>query len=176
MKLIIGFSGRENGNCDGIADYIASPKDTKVRFGNLSVHECSDCAYECFSGYCKYRKDDMYSLCASMLNYDKVFLLVPMYCGNPSSLYFKFSERCQDYFMHHEVHYEEIITKLYIIGVYGDRNKTPDFVPCLKKWFDGFGLEDHVLGIERHKFGQKIDDKILDIDSVKSMLDAFVGK
>ena len=37
---------------------------------------------------------------------------------NPSALYFILNERCQDYFMHNESRYEEIVEKLYIIGVY----------------------------------------------------------
>ena len=89
---IISFSGRENGNCDSISEYIASKDDSIIYFRNLNVHECSRCKYECFKGRCKYRQDDIYNLYESMLSYDKIFFIVPMYCGNPSSLYFKFNE------------------------------------------------------------------------------------
>ncbi len=99
MNMIISFSGRENGNCDSISEYIASKDDSIIYFRNLNVHECSGCKYECFKGRCKYCQDDIYNLYESMLSYDKIFFIVPMYCGNPSSLYFKFNERCQDFFM-----------------------------------------------------------------------------
>jgi len=174
MNLIISFSGRENGNCDSISQYIASSDDTVICFRNLNVHNCSNCKYECFDGICKYRQDDVYQLYESMLGYDKIFLIVPMYCGNPSSLYFKFNERCQDYFMHNEESYEAIVSRLYIIGVYGDRNSTPDFIPCFEKWFACTRFNNHVLGIERHKYGQKITDKILCVEEVKDTLTRFV--
>ena len=115
MNMIISFSGRENGNCDSISEYIASKDDSIIYFRNLNVHECSRCKYECFKGRCKYRQDDIYNLYESMLSYDKIFFIVPMYCGNPSSLYFKFNERCQDFFMHNEDSYETIILILSIL-------------------------------------------------------------
>lgn len=90
MKLIISFSGRANGNCDRIASFISTPNDKVVCFHELNIHPCSDCEYECFDGKCKYRDDDVFALYESMLSYDKVILIVPMYCGNPSSLYFIF--------------------------------------------------------------------------------------
>ena len=84
MNMVISFSGRENGNCDNISEYIAFKGDSIIYFRNLNIHDCSGCEYECFKGCCKYRKDDIYNLYESMLNYDKIFLIVPMYCGNPS--------------------------------------------------------------------------------------------
>ena len=173
MNLIISFSGRANGNCDNIAEYIASKNDSIVHFRNLNVHECSGCNHECFEGYCKYHQDDSYALYESMLKFDSIFFIVPMYCGNPSSLYFKFHERSQDFFMHNEDSYETIVSKLYIIGVYGDSKKTPDFIPCLSKWFEGTQYHNHVLGIERHKYNQKIHDDILSIEEVKNIINDY---
>ena len=174
MNMIISFSGRENGNCDNISEYIAFKGDSIIYFRNLNIHDCSGCEYECFKGCCKYRKDDIYNLYESMLNYDKIFLIVPMYCGNPSLLYFKFNERCQDFFMHNEDSYETIISKLYIIGVYGDRKETPDFIPCLAKCFEDIQFNSHVLGIERRRYNQRIADSILDVEEVRNMIDCFI--
>ena len=75
MNMIISFSGRENGNCDSISEYIASKDDSIIYFRNLNVHECSGCKYECFKGRCKYRQDDIYNLYENMLSYDKFFSL-----------------------------------------------------------------------------------------------------
>lgn len=174
MNMIVSFSGREKGNCDNISQFIANECDTVVHFRSLDVHDCSDCKYECFEGNCKYHHDDIYKLYESMSSYDKVFLIVPMYCGNPTSLYFKFNERCQDFFMRNEDCYETIVSKLYIIGVYGDREKTPDFIPCLSKWFEGTKIDNHVLGIERHKFDQKMTDNILGVEEVRDMITCFI--
>lgn len=97
-----------------------------------------------------------------------------MYCGNPSSLYFKFNERCQDFFMHNENSYETIISRSYIIGVYGDKKKNPEFIPCFTKWFESTQFDNHVLGIERHKYNQKIADSILDVEEVRNMITCFI--
>ncbi len=176
MDLIISFSGRENGNCDLISRYIASETDRVVYFRELDVHDCSGCKYECFDSRCKYREDDIYRLYESMSDYGKVFFVVPMYCGNPPSMYFKFNERSQDFFMQHGDCWEAIVSRLYIIGLYGSRETDPDFIPGLAKWFAPSLRPDHVLGIERHRYGQKIGDSILDVDEVRSMIDCFAKK
>lgn len=173
MKLIISFSGRRGGNCDQIAEFIASDGDKTVYFRDLDIHPCSGCDYECFSGECKYKADDIYGLYNEMCGYEKVILIVPMYCGNPSSLYFIFNERCQDYFMHNDT-YEVIIKQLYSIGVYGSAEETPDFLPRLEKWFNGSGYQNRVLGIERHLHGQKINDNVLDVPQVRAQIKEFL--
>ena len=73
-----------------------------------------------FSG----RKDGIYSFFEKLSWAGRIFFIVPMYCGNPSALYFIMNERCQDYFMQNENQYEKIIEKLHIIGVYGNAIST----------------------------------------------------
>lgn len=174
MNLIISFSGRAGGNCDQIADFIASDNDRIVHFRKLNVHPCSGCSYECFRGACVYRSDDIYGLYSEMCSYDRVILLVPMYCGNPASLYFTFNERCQDYFMHNDT-YEEIIKRLYIIGIYGKAETTPDFIPCFEKWFSCSAYQNRVLGIERHLYDQKLRDNVLNMEQVRVKLEDFLS-
>ena len=169
MNLMISFSGRENGNCDQIAKFAASQEDRVICFRELNIHPCSGCNYECFGEECKYRDDDIFDLYGQMIDYDKVILVVPMYCGNPSSLYFIFNERCQDYFMHNET-YDEIVKRLYIIGIYGKAETTPDYIPSLEKWFSDTPYHSRVLGIERHLYDQKIKDQILDVEEVKTRI------
>lgn len=176
MKLIISFSGRKGGNCDQVAEFIADSDDKIIYFRDVKAHNCSGCAYECFDGFCKYHDDEVYGIYNSMLDYEKVVLLVPMYCGNPASLYFVFNERCQDFFRHNEEKYEGIISRLYIIGIYGSREQTPDFIPCFEKWFDDSKYINHVLGIERHKYNQKMTDLILDVEEVREKVRAFMEK
>lgn len=76
--------------------------------------------------------------------------------------------------MHNEDSYEIIISKVYIIGVYGDKKNTPDFIPCLTRWFECTQFNDHVLGIERHRYNQRIADNILDIEEVRNMITCFI--
>lgn len=175
MNLIISFSARENGNCDQIAKYISTGNDKIIYLRNQNIHPCINCDYECFKSECIYREDDIYSIYDEMCNYDKVIFLVPMYCGNPSSLYFMFNERCQDYFMHND-NYDEIIKRLYIVGIYGNKKDTPDFVSCFDKWFNCSPYQNRVLGIERHPYNQKIEDSILDVEEVKKQIMDFIGE
>ena len=173
MNLIISFSGRKNGNCDQIARYIATENDRIVYFRELDVHPCHGCDYECFSGACRYRRDDSYGLYSEMCSYDRVILLVPMYCGNPASLYFVFNERCQDYFMHNDT-YEIIQKRLYIIGVFGKTETNPDFIPCLEKWFESSPYRNRVLGIERNLYHQKLQDCVLDVPEIRGRIQEFL--
>lgn len=172
MKLIIHFSAREDGNCGSIARYIASPEDRVIRYGELRATGCDSCGYECFDGRCKYRDDGVYGLYQSMTQYERVILVVPMYGGNPCSSYFAFCERGQDYFRSEEA-YDAVIRRLYIIGVYGSQEETPGFIPCLNSWFAGTDYHGRVLGLERHQFGQKMADNLLELPQVCRRIKEF---
>ena len=175
MKLIISFSARKGGNCDEIAQYLAEEEDKILYFRDLNVHNCKKCDYECFNDGCKYRDDEIYHLYDSMINYQKVILVVPMYCSNPSSLYFIFNERSQDYFMFNENKYENIIKRLFIIGLYGEKEQNGNFITCFEKWFNGTKYSNHVLGIERHKYHLKREDSILAIKDITLQIDEFIN-
>ncbi len=174
-KLFISFSARENGNCDSIAYFLSGEQDAFVYFRDKKYHACAGCDYECFDGRCKYRGDDVYELFDSMQQYQKIIFIVPMYCGNPSSLYFAFCERSQDYFTQNGDKYNDLIKKLFIIGIYGDKYKSPNFVSCLEKWFEGSKYSNHVLGIERHKFNLKLKDSVLDVEEARAMISEFIN-
>ena len=175
MNLIITFSGRNKGNCSSIADYIKQEEDSIVDFKKLNIHSCVNCGYECFNGKCCYREDDTYNLYDSFNNYDKVILIVPMYCGNPSSLYFIFNERCQDYFNGNPDKYDDIVKRMYFIGVYGSKEETPDFLGVFEKWFDCNDLKNHILGIERHKYSQNMDDCVINNKTIIKEINNFMG-
>lgn len=138
MNLAVSFSGRKDGNCDRIAKYISGEGDLVLFMREISTQPCADCGYECMSGRCRYRDDGIYSFFDKISAADRIFYIVPMYCGNPSALYFILNERCQDYFMHHESQYEKILEKLYIIGVYGSSEDSPDFLDSFARQY-GFG-------------------------------------
>ena len=174
-KLLISFSARKDGNCDEITKFLAKEEDKIRYFRDLNIHSCSNCDYECFDNSCKYRNDDIYNLLDEISNYQKVVFIVPMYCGNPSSLYFTFNERSQDYFMHNEDKYENLVKRLFFIGIYGDSEKSPDFIPCFEKWFEGTRYTNHVLGVERHKYNLKLKDSILEIDELKTKIEEFIN-
>ena len=175
MRTFISFSARAGGNCDKIAEYLKRDGDKAIFFRDLDITGCKNCNYECCTSYCKYHDDSIYSLYDSFKNCEKVVLIVPIYCGNPSSLYFIFNERCQDYFMHNEMEYENILRRLYIIGVCGDTVHSPDFIPCLEKWFNHTKYSNHVLGLERHRYDLKLNDCVLDVEELKDKIDEFIN-
>ena len=76
--------------------------------------------------------------------------------------------------MHREEEYESFLEKLFIIGVYGSNEESPDFKRCLEKWFEGTFYKHHVLGLERHLYRQSIDDSIIDIEAVRTALYEFI--
>lgn len=173
MRIIVSFSARTSGNCAEIARFVAAPEDRIIHYASLDAHACAGCGYECFGGTCPYQADDVIALYKAMAEAEQTVLLVPMYGGNPSSLYFAFCERGQGFFTD-EAAWDAIVSRLYIIGIYGSAAETPDFVPCLEKWFVGSGCHGRVLGLERHVYGQKMQDSLLDVPDVCRKLTAFL--
>lgn len=176
MNIIVSFSGRRDGNCDRIAKYISSKDDLILFMREISIQPCADCDYECMSGQCKYHSDGIYSLFERFSKADKIFFIVPMYCGNPSSLYFMLNERSQGYFMQNEDKYENIVEKLYVIGIYGNAEDYPVFLKSFALQYSFTDVEKHILGLERHKYNQKMDNYLLEEDDVKKKLDEFVNR
>ena len=43
-----------------------------------------------------------------------------------------------------------------------------------EKWFQCSPYSGHVLGIERHEYGQKMGDCILDVEEVRQKVEQFV--
>ncbi len=173
VNLIISFSAREDGNCGEIARYIARAGDEIVHFAGLHAHGCCQCAYECFGGVCPHRKAGVHALYQRMTRVDRTYLIVPMYGGNPSSLYFAFCERGQDFFRDDQT-WDAVLRRLYIIGVYGSQRETPDFLACLNRWFAPAAHTERVLGLERHLYGQRMGDCLLDAAEARERIDRFI--
>lgn len=169
-NLYISFSARSNGNCEDIIKYMMSEKDSFVSFKDLSYNACHKCNYECMNeNKCKYRDDDIYTLLGNSLKYNKIVFVVPMYCSNPSSLYFVLMERMQDYFNNNEFIYEKFINKIHIVALYGSDEETPLFVPLLTN-----GLKKgRCLPIQRHKYNLKVNDLVIANPSIKMLIDNF---
>lgn len=168
--LYLSFSARDNGNSVDIANYLKTKKDRVVLFKDLFYNPCTKCNYECFDSVCKYRHDDIYNLFECMIKYKKVVFIVPMYCGNPSSLYFILSERMQDYFNHNVDKWDQFNNKLNIIGIYGSDEETPFFIELFKSIVKD---QTKILKIERHKYHLKMGDKVIDNKAIISLINEF---
>lgn len=173
-RLFISFSAKSDGNSAQIIKKYANANDDYVLFKDTNYHACSKCNYECMKNKCKYRFDDIYKLYDLINKYKKVYLIIPMYGGNPSSLYFIFNERSQDYFMHNE-NYEEIISKMFYIGIYGSKEEYPYFLKYFEILYDAKECDKHVLGIERHKYSLNLNESIMDNEEIIRALNKFIN-
>lgn len=171
--IYVSFSGRENGNCSDIANYLVKENDKIILFKNIRYNPCAKCDYECFNSICKHRNDDIYDLLDSINRYKKIVFIVPMYCGNPSSLYFILNERMQDYFNHNEDKWDSYIKKLHFICIYGSDEETPHYINYFN---DLINDDSKILKIERHKYNLKLDDKILSNKELVELIDEFRRK
>lgn len=76
--------------------------------------------------------------------------------------------------MHHEYISRSVAEKLFIIGICGSKNESPEFMRCFEKRFEEMPLRNHTLGIERHLYHQNMKDSVSDIPSVKAALNEFI--
>lgn len=173
-NLYISFSARSNGNSKNIIKYMMEDNDTFISFKDLFINSCSKCNYECMTiNKCKYRHDDIYNLLDTSIKYNKIVFVVPMYCGNPSSLYFTLMERMQDYFSNNEVNYSTFISKLHTIGIYGSNEESPLFIPLISSILNDF---NKCLPIQRHKYEIKMSDSVMNNKYIVTLIDAYKKK
>ena len=166
-NLYVSFSARSNGNSENIIKYMMSDLDTFISFKDLFINQCNKCNYECMSiNKCKYRHDDIYNL----LDTSKIVFVIPMYCGNPSSLYFTLMERMQDYFSNNEINYSSYINKLHIIGIYGSNEESPFFIPLISSILNDI---NKCLPIQRHKYEIKMSDSVMNNKYIVTLIDAY---
>lgn len=171
-NIFISFSARNIGNCYDVAHYKMNDNDRYIAFKDLSYHSCSKCSYECLSKKCKYRDDDIYNLIDASIKFKKIILLVPMYCSNPSSMYFVFNERMQDYFNENKDKWNTFIDKIKIIAIFESEEETPLFIPILLQLIND--NKDKLLKIEINKYKLKIIDKIIDNKILLKEIDDFL--
>ena len=170
-NLYVSFSARSNGNSENIIKYMMNDNDTFISFKDLFINSCNKCNYECMSiNKCKYRYDDIYNLLDVSISYNKIVFVIPMYCGNPSSLYFTLMERMQDYFSNNEINYSSFINKLHIIGIYGSNEENPLFIPLISSILNDM---NKCLPIQRHKYEIKISDSVMNNKYIVTLIDAY---
>ena len=170
-NLYVSFSARSNGNSENIIKYMMSDLDTFISIKDLFINQCNKCNYECMSiNKCKYRHDDIYNLLDTSIKYNKIVFVIPMYCGNPSSLYFMLMERMQDYFSNNEINYLSFINKLHIIGIYGSNEESPFFIPLISSILNDM---NKCLPIQRHKYEIKMSDSVMNNKYIVTLIDAY---
>ena len=160
-RIFVSFSGRKNGISDFIVNNFKQEVDEVCYYRNLNIHDCSFCQYECFYKKCPYEDDDNFSFFETLNKSKEIVFIIPMYCSNAPSLFYKFSERSQAYFNKNEENYKNIKSKTKVILIFGSNDEYPSFS---KNFNDFVENESKIFLLERHKLNIKRDaDKITDI-------------
>ena len=100
---ILNFSGRNNGNCKAVADYISKAFTTSniCSFIIPSIFEpCNGCDYQCLKPgeVCPKLTNDQRDMMERLLESDLIYYIIPNYCGVPCANYYAFNERNVGYF------------------------------------------------------------------------------
>lgn len=157
--LLLSFSGRDNGNCNGILKFITHHYDkhsvSSINIKNLNIHGCFNCNYQCFNSslLCPYINDDIELIYNKIINSDLTIFLVPTYSEAPPSLYFAFRERSQCVFKSDTFYkiYTDVKKAFIVLG-----NKTSgglDTVNILLNEEKKYTYES-VLLLESHNYNQ----------------------
>ena len=173
--LIVSFSGRKNGNCNQISDFIQkSVPDAEIfRFSENPIRPCGECAYECFEDnrMCPHIDDGEYGLLERICLSDLVYFVVPNYCDYPCANFFIFNERSQVYFQSYRerlLAYEAVPKKFIVVS----NSDSPNFAAA----FDYHcAAEPEILYLSAKKYGQNsIDGDLLTAIEVRAAINRFV--
>lgn len=173
--LIISFSGRKNGNCDQISEFIRKGLgDAEIfRFSESPVHPCGECACECFEDnrMCPHIDDGEYGLLERICLSDLVYFVVPNYCDYPCANFFIFNERSQVYFQGYRerlLEYEAIPKKFIVIS----NSDSPNFAAA----FDYHcASEPEILYLSPKKYGKNsIAGDLLTAIEARAAINRFI--
>ena len=153
---ILNFSGRNNGNCSAISEYI------KTFYSDSSVFEfhidqnygsCGGCNYECLipGAMCPKRDDFQNQVMDTMGTSDLIYYIVPNYCGLPCANYYAFNERCTGYFnMDRELmkKFQSVKRRFIVVS----NTETDAFAQAMKMQS---GTEPEILYMKTSKYGKR---------------------
>ena len=87
---IINFSGRRQGNCHGIVEFIkkimiVGCEITVKEMYSLNITPCGKCDYECFNNNadCPHENDDILDIYNTICSSDLAFYIVPITLNTP---------------------------------------------------------------------------------------------
>lgn len=174
--IILMFSGRQNGNCAAIGNFI------EQFYMRTNVHSfiidgqnypaCGGCNYECLKQdqICPLLNDDQRKIMNTIIESDLVYFIVPNYCGYPCANYFAFNERSVGYFNMDPLRMDRYmsVTKRFIIV----SNSEDHFAEAMQQQTNEI---PDILYFRSSKYGkQSIAGDIMDSDEAKADLEAFL--
>lgn len=174
--IILLFSGRPNGNCAAIGNYIEQfYTRTNVHpfvIDGQSYPACGGCNYECLKQdlICPLLNDDQRKMMNTIIESDLVYFIVPSYCGYPCANYFAFNERSVGYFNTDPSLMERYmsVAKRFIIV----SNSVDHFAEAMQQQTNNV---PDILYLQSSKYGkQSIAGDIMDSAEAKTDLEAFL--
>lgn len=110
-RLIISFSGRSNGNCTRIAEFLARemPDSQVFRFCDIEIGPCGNCDGECLKGGTCPKDDTEQVLLDAVCSCDEAWFIVPDHCGFPCANLYIYNERSTGYFCRQPHRLEEYL-------------------------------------------------------------------
>ena len=98
-RLVLSFSGRKDGNCDGIGRCVSGLTGADfIRFADLHAQPCGECDYECLRGGACPKKDGVFRLYDQIAAAEECVFLLPNYADFPCAQFFIFAERGTGWF------------------------------------------------------------------------------
>lgn len=174
--IILLFSGRQNGNCAAIGNYIEQfyMRTNVLSFvvDGKSYPACGGCNYECLKQdlICPLLNDDQCKMMDAIIESDLVYFIVPNYCGYPCANYFAFNERGVGYFNMNPSLMESYMSavKRFIIV----SNSEDHFAEAMQQQTNDI---PDILYLRSSKYGkQSIAGDIMGSDEAKADLEAFL--
>ena len=174
---ILNFSGRNNGNCSAITDYIAT------FCANANVHSihidhrfeaCGGCDYECLKPgvTCPKLDSAQTAIMDAMGKSDLIYYVVPNYCGLPCANYYAFNERCTGYFnMDRELmkKFQSIRRRFIIVS----NTETDQFVQAMKMQS---AADPEILYMKTGKYSKRSTaGDILESEAARADLERFLS-
>ena len=177
MKIaILNFSGRTNGNCSAVSQYI-SDKFAAHHVSSYDVkndsNPCGNCNYECLnpSKVCPNVSAFQMEVMDAVTNSDTAYFIIPNYCGMPCANYYAFSERSVGYFnldRNKMKAYMSVKKKFVVIS----NTETDQFVNALRQQVNE---DPDILYLKTRKYGkQSITGDILESEAARADLDAWL--
>lgn len=181
--LFISFSLREEGNCSRILKYcseLANMKGNQCEFINMNsikIGECGGCEYYCFSNGKCIKEDDTQYIYNKCFEVDKIIFAIPTFCGNLTSLYFKFWERSQGIFKDNDEYENKFLRKINIV-IIGNLTSGGDM--ALHEALYGFTNREfspEALILSSREYGtSSINGDLIENENVKIRVNQFMNK
>lgn len=177
------FSSRGQGNCSNSIEYclnkikLAGHEAEAVNINDYDVQGCGECGYYCFkNGDCS-KQDDIKKLYKKCFEADRVIFAIPTFCGNLSSMYFKFWERSQALFKDDTEYENDFLKKISFI-IIGNLSSGGDM--ALHEALYGFANRSfypETLLLSSREYGKSsINGDMIETDEVKNRLNSFINR